>query len=207
MLATSTAGARTGKSPTLVSRVISGRPDTQTATSVDVPPMSKVRMRSKPACEATKDAPLTPPAGPGEHRLHRRSCTPTRGSSARRRSGRPGAAAGRRRRRGRRGRSSGTSRARGRRTRSSASSRCARTRGTRAGSRTRSRPAGRGRRRRRSRRSRRSWRPFAWALSRQTVSASTPSATSSSTASRTAASSSGSTIAPSAPIRSGTSRT
>ena len=64
MLATSTAGARTGKSPTCVSRVISGRPDTQTATSVEVPPMSKVRMRSKPACEATNDAPLTPPAGP-----------------------------------------------------------------------------------------------------------------------------------------------
>ena len=27
-------------------------------------------MRSKPACEATNDAPLTPPAGPGQHRLH-----------------------------------------------------------------------------------------------------------------------------------------
>ena len=53
----------------------------------------------------------------------------------------------------------------------------------------------------------RSWRPFAWALSRQTVRASTPSATSSSTASRTAASSIGSTIEPSAPVRSGTSRT
>src|SRR6478609_11281716 len=64
MLATSTAGARTGKSPTLVSRVISGRPETHTATSVDVPPMSKVRMRSKPAYDATNDAPLTPPAGP-----------------------------------------------------------------------------------------------------------------------------------------------
>ena len=64
MLATSTAGARTGKSPTFVSRVISGRPDTQTATSVDVPPMSNVRMRSKPAWDATNDAPLTPPAGP-----------------------------------------------------------------------------------------------------------------------------------------------
>ena len=64
MLATSTAGARTGKSPTFVSLVISGRPDTQTATSVDVPPMSKVRMRSNPAWVATKEAPLTPPAGP-----------------------------------------------------------------------------------------------------------------------------------------------
>ena len=44
--------------------MISGRPDTQTATSVDVPPMSKVRMRSNPAWDATNDAPLTPPAGP-----------------------------------------------------------------------------------------------------------------------------------------------
>ena len=52
-----------------------------------------------------------------------------------------------------------------------------------------------------------SWRPFAWAFSRHTVSASTPSATSASTAWRAAASSIGSTIEPSAPVRSGTSRT
>src|SRR5687767_6792641 len=64
MLATSTADARTGNSPTFVSRVISGRPATHTATSVDVPPMSKVKMRSNPAWDATNDAPLTPPAGP-----------------------------------------------------------------------------------------------------------------------------------------------
>ena len=61
---TSTEGARTGNSPTFVSRVIVGVPSRQTATSVEVPPMSKVRMLSKPERFATNDAPPTPPAGP-----------------------------------------------------------------------------------------------------------------------------------------------
>ena len=47
-----------------VSRPIDGWPFWQSATSVDVPPMSKVRMSSKPALRATKSAPATPPDGP-----------------------------------------------------------------------------------------------------------------------------------------------
>ena len=154
MLATSTAGARTGKSPTFVSRVISGRPETQTATSVDVPPMSKVRMRSKPACDGDERRAADAARGAREHGLHGvlagrlEAHQPAVGADDLERR------AGPRRRRARRGRSSGTSRAPARRTRSSASSPCARTRGTRGGSRTRSRPAGRARPRRRSRRSR-----------------------------------------------------
>ena len=138
-------------------------------------------MRSKPACERDERRAADTAGRAGQHRLHRvlarrlEAHQPAVGAHDLDR--RPHV----RRPRGRRGRSSGTSRAPARRTRSSASSRCARTRGTRAGSRTRSRPAGRARRTRRSRRSTRSWRPFAWAFSRQTVSASTPSATSSST--------------------------
>ena len=142
-----------------------------------------------------------------EHGLHRRSCTPTRGSSARRRTGRPGAAPA-----------------------PAAAASPSRTFVRYLSStgatyafisvvtvRSYSRNSGRISDEIDTGRSgateaaisaiTRSWRPFAWALSRHTVSASTPSATSSSTASRTAASSIGSTIAPSAPIRSGTSRT
>ena len=47
-----------------VSRPIVGWPFWQSATSVDVPPMSNVRMLSKPALRATKSAPATPPDGP-----------------------------------------------------------------------------------------------------------------------------------------------
>ena len=47
-----------------VSRPIVGCPFWQSATSVDVPPMSNVRMSSNPALEATKRAPATPPDGP-----------------------------------------------------------------------------------------------------------------------------------------------
>ena len=47
-----------------VSRPIVGWPFWQSATSVDVPPMSKVRMSSNPALRATKSAPATPPDGP-----------------------------------------------------------------------------------------------------------------------------------------------
>jgi hypothetical protein len=64
MLSTSTDGARTGNSPTAVSRVIAGAPPKQVATSVEVPPMSNVRIRSRPARVATYAAPCTPPAGP-----------------------------------------------------------------------------------------------------------------------------------------------
>ena len=59
-----TAGARTGKSPTRVSRVIVGSPPMHAATSVDVPPMSNVSRRSYPARAPMKVAPPTPPAGP-----------------------------------------------------------------------------------------------------------------------------------------------
>ena len=43
---------------------MSGTPPKQTATSDEVPPMSKVMMRSKPARRATNAAPFTPPDGP-----------------------------------------------------------------------------------------------------------------------------------------------
>ena len=47
-----------------VSRPIDGWPFWQRATSVDVPPMSNVRMSSNPALRATNSAPATPPDGP-----------------------------------------------------------------------------------------------------------------------------------------------
>ena len=50
--------------PIDVSRPIVGWPFWQRATSVEVPPMSNVRMSSKPARRATKRAPATPPEGP-----------------------------------------------------------------------------------------------------------------------------------------------
>ena len=140
-------------------------------------------------------------------RSARGSCRPPRGSSGRRPTARPGSVREHVPQSAHPGRSSGTSRAPGRRRRSSASSRSARTRGTRAGSRRRSTPAGPGATLAAISATTRSWRPLAWAFSRQTVSASTPSATSASIACRTAASSIASMIAPSAPIRSGTSCT
>ena len=61
---TSSEETRTDKSPTLVSRTSRGSPFSISATSVDVPPTSSVRIFSKPACLATQSAPATPPAGP-----------------------------------------------------------------------------------------------------------------------------------------------
>ena len=206
MLATSTAGARTGKSPTFVSRVISGRPDTQTATSVDVPPMSNVRMRSKPAWDATNDAPLTPPAGPDstsgpgsctrDSRLIRPPSDRTTWIGAR-----TCAAASP-------SRTFIRYRSRVGETYAFISVVTARSYSRNSGRISDEIDTGRsGATEAAMSATTRSWRPLACAFSRQTVSASTPSATSSSTAARTAAVSIGSTIAPSAPVRSGTSRT
>ena len=50
---TSTDGTRSRKCEIEVSRPIVGSPPRQSETSVDVPPMSNVRMLSKPACRAT----------------------------------------------------------------------------------------------------------------------------------------------------------
>jgi hypothetical protein len=61
---TFTDGTLIRKWPIDVSRPIVGCPFWQRATSVDVPPMSKVRMSSYPALRATKSAPATPPDGP-----------------------------------------------------------------------------------------------------------------------------------------------
>ena len=60
----SIAGELTGKKPTLVSREICGAPSTTMLTSVEVPPMSRVRKFVLPTCSATLRAPETPPAGP-----------------------------------------------------------------------------------------------------------------------------------------------
>ncbi len=206
MLATSTAGARTGKSPTFVSRVISGRPDTQTATSVDVPPMSNVRMRSNPAWDATNDAPLTPPAGPDStvctgflHADSRLISPPSERTTWI--GARTSAAASPSRTFVRYFSSTGA-------TYAFISVVTVRSYSRNSGSISDEIDTGRsGATAAAISATTRSWRPFACALSRQTVSASTPSATSSSTASRTPASSIGAMIAPSAPVRSGTSRT
>ena len=61
---TFTDGTLIRKWPIAVSRPIVGWPFWQSATSVEVPPMSKARMSSKPALRATKSAPATPPDGP-----------------------------------------------------------------------------------------------------------------------------------------------
>ena len=61
---TFTDGTLIRKWPIAVSRPIVGWPFWQRATSVDVPPMSNVRMSSKPALRATNSAPATPPDGP-----------------------------------------------------------------------------------------------------------------------------------------------
>ena len=55
----------------VVSRPIRGAPSWTSATSVDVPPMSKVSRFVKPACSATQSAPETPPAGPLHQQVHR----------------------------------------------------------------------------------------------------------------------------------------
>ena len=56
--------ARTCKCPTLVVRVRRGSPCSISATSVEVPPTSNVKIFFKPAFLATQIAPATPPAGP-----------------------------------------------------------------------------------------------------------------------------------------------
>ena len=56
-------------SPTVVSRRSRGWPFMISATSVDVPPTSTVSRFGNPACTATHNAPVTPPAGPDINRL------------------------------------------------------------------------------------------------------------------------------------------
>ena len=74
---TSTDDARTVRSPTVVSRRICATPSLTRHTSVEVPPMSKVRRLSKPACRAIQSAPVTPPAGPLISRLTGTVSAPT----------------------------------------------------------------------------------------------------------------------------------
>ena len=66
---TSTDGARTVTSPTLVSRLTRALAFCIKATSVDVPPISKVKMSLNPAFLQKCMAPDTPPAGPDINRL------------------------------------------------------------------------------------------------------------------------------------------
>src|ERR1700686_5176693 len=60
-------GTATGTPDTMDSEVVAREPQLPLSiseTSVDVPPMSSVMMRSKPAISETYCAPRTPPAGP-----------------------------------------------------------------------------------------------------------------------------------------------
>ena len=50
--------------PSMVDSDVNGTEPSQRQTSVDVPPMSSVMMRSWPAAFAIWNAPATPPAGP-----------------------------------------------------------------------------------------------------------------------------------------------
>src|SRR5215211_6816344 len=61
---TSIIGIFEGYSPTEPSVVSAGWPSMTTVTSVEVPPPSQVRTRSKPASPATSAAPRAPAAGP-----------------------------------------------------------------------------------------------------------------------------------------------
>ena len=61
---TSIIGIFDGYSPTEPSVVSVGSPSMTTVTSVEVPPPSQVRMRSKPAVPAISAAPRAPAAGP-----------------------------------------------------------------------------------------------------------------------------------------------
>ena len=61
---TSIIGILLGKAPTLPSVVRVGSPSMTTETSVEVPPPSQVRTRSKPATCAISAAPSAPAAGP-----------------------------------------------------------------------------------------------------------------------------------------------
>src|SRR5262245_50108311 len=54
----------TGKPATIASFVVRIEPPSHKATSVDVPPMSKVMTFEKPAAVADRKAPATPPEGP-----------------------------------------------------------------------------------------------------------------------------------------------
>ena len=63
MLLMSSIGIRTGRPPASPSVVYGGCPS-NSATSVDVPPMSKLMKRSTPIWLATAAAPTKPPAGP-----------------------------------------------------------------------------------------------------------------------------------------------
>src|SRR5882757_3288089 len=56
-------GTATGKPAAVDSLVVRNSPE-RSATSVDVPPMSKVMTLSMPANSAAYAAPVTPPAGP-----------------------------------------------------------------------------------------------------------------------------------------------
>ena len=60
---TSTVGMRSGN-PSISDSAVNGTRPSQRQTSVEVPPISSVMMRSKPALFATRNAPTTPPAGP-----------------------------------------------------------------------------------------------------------------------------------------------
>ena len=66
---TSTEGARTATSPTRVSRRMRAWLSSISATSVEVPPTSKVSTLLKPPREQNQIAPATPPAGPDSSRL------------------------------------------------------------------------------------------------------------------------------------------
>ncbi len=61
---TLTIGRPSGTPATCASVVVSARPETIAATSVLVPPMSKLSTSAKPLAAATHEAPTTPPAGP-----------------------------------------------------------------------------------------------------------------------------------------------
>ena len=61
---TSIMGILVGKAPTEPSVVSVGSPSITTETSVEVPPPSRVRMRSKPAIRLIIAAPSAPAAGP-----------------------------------------------------------------------------------------------------------------------------------------------
>src|SRR6185437_14998369 len=63
----------TGKPETLASFVIRKVPRSQSATSVEVPPISKVMMSWNPAARAERNAPTIPPAGP-ERMVRTGSC-------------------------------------------------------------------------------------------------------------------------------------
>src|SRR6266851_820922 len=57
-------GIATGTPATIDSFVSRIPSRSHSATSVEVPPMSKVMMLAKPAARAERNAPTTPPAGP-----------------------------------------------------------------------------------------------------------------------------------------------